>query len=301
MLGVTILGNNSALPAFDRHPTAQLVTLDDHLFLVDCGEGTQMQLTKFKIRWGRFNHIFISHLHGDHYFGLPGFLNSMGLLNREHELHLYAPEPLKEILDLQFKAAGTVLPYQLHFHPLNEEGELLKTDRVKVSCFATKHRICCYGFRFDQVKSPRRVNPEKAIIHGVPSAFYDHLKLGEDYTTKDGKLIKNELVTEAAPRPKSYAYSADTIYDEELIDKVKGVDILYHETTYLKELEERAAARFHATTVQAATIAKKAEVGRLLIGHFSSKYDKLEIFEEEAREIFPNTDLALEGVTYRSL
>jgi ribonuclease Z len=301
MLGVTILGNNSALPAFDRHPTSQVVTLDDQIFLVDCGEGTQVQLSKYRIRWGRINYIFISHLHGDHYFGLPGLVNSMGLLNREQDLHLFAPPQLKQILNLQLEAAGTRLPYNLIFHPLEAEGELVKTDRFRVSCFPTRHRVPCFGFRFEQVKAPRKVNPEKARIHGVPSSFFDRLKLGEDYTNGKGQLISNKLVTEDAPKPMSYAYSADTIFDEELVDKVKGVDILYHETTYLKDLEERAFLRFHATTVQAAIIAKKAAVHRLIIGHFSSKYDKLEIFEEEAREVFKNTDLALEGVTYRVL
>jgi ribonuclease Z len=299
MLAVTILGNNSALPAYDRHPTAQLVTLDDQLFLVDCGEGTQVQLSKYRIRWGRINHIFISHLHGDHYFGLPGFLNSMGLLQREHELHLFAPAPLKEILNLQFKAANTILPYQLHFHPLEKDGILIKNDRFQVECFATKHRVECYGFRFQQVKAPRRVNPEKAVQHGIPAIFYDRLKFGENYITKDGRVIFNETVTEEAPRPKSYAFCADTLYDEDLVDKIKNVDLLYHETTYLKDLAERAFSRFHSTTWQAATIAKKADVGRLLIGHFSSKYDKLEIFQQEAREVFKDTDLAIEGVTFR--
>ena len=299
MLGVTILGNNSALPAFDRHPTSQLVTLDDQLFLVDCGEGTQVQLTRYRIRWGRINYIFISHLHGDHYFGLPGFIHSMGLLHRENDLHLFAPIALKEILDLQFQASNNTLPYTLHFHPLTQEGVLVETDKFRVSCFPTRHRIPCWGFKFEQVKAPRKVNPEKAIQHGVPSSFFDRLKMGEDYINKTGDLIKNELVTDAAPKPRSYAYSADTIYDEELVQRVHGVDILYHEATYLKELEERAASRFHATTVQAAAIAKKANVGRLLIGHFSSKYERLEIFEQEAREVFTNTDLALEGVTYK--
>lgn len=299
MLGVTILGNNSALPAYDRHPTAQLVTLDDHLFLVDCGEGTQMQLSKYRIRWGRINYIFISHLHGDHYFGLPGFLHSMALLHREHELHLFAPPELKELLDLQFKAGNTILPYVLHFHCLQQEGLLVKTDKFQVHCFPTKHRICCWGFRFEQVKAPRKINPEKAAQYGVPASFFDNLKWKEDYVHSNGKVVKNEWVTEEAPKPKSYAYSADTVYDEELVDKVKGVDLFYHETTYLKDLEERATARFHATTVQAATIAKKAKVGRLLIGHFSSKYEKLDIFEQEAREVFRNTSAAIEGVTYR--
>lgn len=298
MLAVTILGNNSALPAFDRHPTAQVVTLDDHLFLVDCGEGTQQQLARYRIRWSRINYIFISHLHGDHYFGLSGLLHSMGLLHREHELHLFAPAPLKEILELQTRAAANVLPYELHFHALEGEGLLVKHEKFKVSSFTTKHRIPCWGFRFDQVRAPRKVNPEAAIKHGVPSAFFDRLKWGEDYVTKKGDTIKNESVTFEAPRPKSYVYTADTLYDEELIEKCHGVDLLYHEATYLKELEKRAALRFHSTTTQAACIAKSAKVGRLLIGHFSSKYDKLDLFEQEACEVFPNTSLALEGVTY---
>ena len=298
---MTILGNNSALPAYDRHPTSQLVTVDDQLFLVDCGEGTQVQLSRYRIRWGRINYIFISHLHGDHYFGLPGFLNSMGLLQREHDLHLFAPAPLEEILNLQFKAANTILPYKIHFHALEKAGLLVKTDRFQVDCFPTKHRIQCFGFRFQQVKAPRRVNPEKAIQYEVPSSFFDRLKWGESYTKKDGDIVANELVTEQAPAPKSYAYCADTLYDEELIDLVKNVDILYHETTYLKDLAERATLRFHSTTAQAATIALKAKVKKLLIGHFSSKYDKLDIFEQEARQVFSNTDLALEGVTYKVL
>ncbi len=300
MVAVTILGNNSALPAFDRHPTSQVVTVDDHLFLVDCGENTQVQLARYRIRWSRINFIFISHLHGDHYFGLPGLLNSMGLLHRENDLHLFAPAPLEDILNLQFKAAATILPYKLHFHPLQDEGVLVKTDKFQVTCFTTRHRIPCWGFRFEQVKAPRRVNPQKAIAMGVPSAFYDRLKLGDDYITKSGDVIKNEDATDPAPKPQSYAYAADTMYHEELIEKVRGVDMLYHETTYLKGLEERAAARFHSTTIQAACVANKAGVKRLLIGHFSSKYDKLDMFEKEACEIFPNTSLALEGVTYKA-
>lgn len=299
MLGVTILGNNSALPAFDRHPTAQVVTVDDQVFLVDCGEGTQIRLSKYKIRWSRINHIFISHLHGDHYFGLPGFIHSMGLLNREHDLHLFAPFELKAILDLQFNAAGSALPFVLHFHPLEKEGTLVNTEKFKVTCFETRHRIPCWGFKFEQVRASRKINPEKTRIHNIPSSFFDRLKAGEDYTNPQGVLISNASVTDPGPKPKSYAYCADTSYDERLIEKIAGTDLLYHETTYLKELADRAAARFHATTYQAALIASKAQVKRLLIGHFSSKYDKLDMFEQEAREVFPATDLAIEGVTYR--
>jgi ribonuclease Z len=300
MLAVTILGNNSALPAFDRHPTAQVVTLDDHMFLVDCGEGTQMQMAKYRIRRSRIHYIFISHLHGDHYFGLIGLMTSMGLLGREQDLHLYAPPPLKEIIDLQLRVADTHLPFKLNFHPLMKEGLIVDEPKFRVSCFPVSHRIPCWGFRFEQVRAPRRINPDKAIEYSVPAAFFDRLKWGEDYTTKEGLLVKNELVTTDAPKPKSYAYSADTIYQESIIDKVRGVDLLYHETTYLKDLADRAAKRFHTTTEQAATIAKKAGAGRLLIGHFSSKYELLNQFEEEAREVFPNSELALEGVTYQA-
>jgi ribonuclease Z len=298
MLAVTILGNNSALPAFDRHPTAQVVTMDEHMFLIDCGEGTQMQMAKYRIRRSRINHVFISHLHGDHYFGLIGLITSMGLLGRDHDMHLYAPAPLKEIIDLQLKVADTILPYKLHFHPLKEDGVIVNEKRFKVRCFKVQHRIPCWGFVFEQVKAPRRVNAEKAIEHEIPSSFFDKLKMGEDYISKQGLLIKNDWVTFPSAAPKTYAYGADTVYNEALAEKVKGVDLLYHETTYLKDLEERAIKRFHCTTTQAATIAKIANVRKLIIGHFSSKYEVLDEFEKEARAIFPNTDLAIEGVTY---
>jgi ribonuclease Z len=299
MLAVTILGNNSALPAFDRHPTAQVVTMDENLFLIDCGEGTQMQMAKYRIRRNRINHIFISHLHGDHYFGLIGLVTSMGLLGRDHDMHLYAPAPLKEIIDLQLKVADTALPYKLHFHPLKDDGTIIKDDKFTVRCFKVQHRIPCWGFVFEQVKAPRRVHAQKAIENGIPTSFFDKLKMGEDYINKQGLLVRNDWVTLPAAAPKSYAYGADTIYNEALAEKVKGVHLLYHETTYLKDLEDRATKRFHCTTTQAATIAKNANVGKLIIGHFSSKYELLDEFEKEAREIFLNTELAIEGVTYK--
>jgi len=298
VLAVTILGNNSAIPAFDRHPTAQVVTLDDHLFLIDCGEGTQTQMNKYKIRRSRINHIFISHLHGDHYFGLIGLVTSMGLLGRTQDLNLYGPPRLIDIFNLQLEVADTTLPFNLIFHPLGEEGILLKENRYQVNCFKVFHRIECWGFIFRQIRPPRRVNPDKARIAGIPAAFFDRLKWGEDYETREGLLIANDSVTDVAPKPKSYAYSADTVYNPDIAVKVKDVDMLYHETTYLKDLEDRATKRYHCTTVQAAAIAKTAGAKQLLIGHFSSKYDKLDEFEKETREIFPNSFLALEGVSY---
>jgi ribonuclease Z len=301
MLAVTILGNNSALPAFDRHPTAQIIQLEDQLMLLDCGEGTQMQLSKYKIRRARINHIFISHLHGDHYFGLIGLITSMGLLAREQDLHLYGPPPLLDIIQLQLKVADTALPYVLHFHPLREEGVIVEEPRFRVSCFKAIHRIECWGFKFEQVKAPRKVNPDRARQYDVSASFFDRLKKGEDYLHRSGETIRNEWVTDPALPPLSYAYAADTIYNEGIIPHVEGVSMLYHETTYLRDLAERAASRFHSTTEQAATIALKACVKKLLIGHFSSKYESLEQFEWEAQQVFANTELAIEGVTYRVL
>jgi len=298
MFGITILGNNSALPAYDRHPTAQVVTLNDQLFLIDCGEGTQMQMARYKIRRSKINHIFISHLHGDHYFGLVGLITSMGLLGRETDMHLYAPAGLNEILALQFKVADTTLPFTLHVHTLDKEGIIIDNEKFSVECFATQHRIPCFGFIFREKKSPRRIDKEKVIQYDIPAVFYQHLKNGADYETKQGTIVKNEWVTFANAMPKTYAFCADTLYDEKLIAKIQGLSIVYHETTYLKSLAERATARFHSTTHQAATIALKANVKKLIIGHFSSKYEQLDEFLSEAKEVFPNTDLAIEGVTY---
>jgi ribonuclease Z len=298
MFAVTILGNNSAVPAFDRHPTSQVVTLDGNNYLVDCGEGTQIQMINYKIRRSKISHIFISHLHGDHYFGLIGLINSFGLLNHQQELHVFGPSPLKDIIELQLKVSDTKLSYALHLHTITEPATLLETDKLEVTCFRTNHRIECYGFVFAEKKRPRKLNPGKAIEHEIPQSFYERLTEGEDYTRKDGTVIKNEWVTDAAEPGKRYAFCADTKYDESIIPHFKGADMIYHETTYLDNLRERAEARFHSTTKQAALIAKKAAVKKLLIGHFSSKYDTLEEFELEAKEIFPETELALEGVCY---
>ncbi len=298
MFGVTILGNNSALPAYDRHPTAQVVTLNEQLFLIDCGEGTQMQIARYKIRRSRIHHIFISHLHGDHYFGLIGLITSMGLLGREQELNIYAPPGLEAIIDLQLKVADTTLPFPLVFHPLQTEGLLVDQPKFQVACFETQHRIPCWGFLIREKKKPRKIDKDKAVAHDIPAAYYDKLKDGCDYV-RDGVTVKNDMVTFANTPPLSYAYCADTRYHESIAEQTRGVTLLYHEATYLKDLEERAHSRFHSTTIQAAAIAAKAGAHRLLLGHFSSKYEQLHEFLSEAQEIFPNTDLAIEGVTYK--
>ncbi len=301
MFGVTILGNNSALPAYDRHPTAQVVTIDQFQFLIDCGEGTQMQLARYKIRRSRINHIFISHLHGDHYFGLPGLITSMALLGRESDLHLYAPAPLKEIIELLLKAANTQFNYTLHFHPLGEEGILVDEERYSIETFKVFHRIDCWGFIFREKRKPRKINKEAISKIQLNPEDFEHLKSGNSITTSSGEVVQNEAVTVANSPAASYAFCADTLYNPNIAEKVKGVSLLYHEATYLKELEDRALNRFHSTTVQAAAIAILANANKLLIGHFSSKYEQLDQFLEEAREVFPTTDLAIEGVTFRVL
>src|SRR5689334_16968252 len=190
MFAVTILGNNSAVPAFDRHPTSQVVTHDGNNYLVDCGEGTQIQMINYKIRRAKVSHIFISHLHGDHYFGLVGLITSFSLLGHQQELHVYAPAPLKEIIDLQLKVAATELCYPLHIHHITGEATLVDNGKISVKCFRTNHRIECYGFVFSEKPKPRKLNIEKAREYRIPVAFYDQLKKGEDYKRKDGVIIK---------------------------------------------------------------------------------------------------------------
>lgn len=299
MLALTILGNNSAVPAFGRNPTAQVLQTQEDFFLIDCGEGTQLQMSKYKIKRSKISHIFISHMHGDHYFGLIGLLSSMSLLSRTQDLHLHAPPQLEEIISLQLSAADTTLCYKVHFHPLGEEGVIANTNKMSVECFKVKHRIDCWGFLFKEIKKPRHVDIEKARAYEIPAAFYEQLQKGADYTTRKGTIIPNEEVTTPATKAKSYAYCADTIYDESIIAKTAGVDLMYHEATYLKDQHVRAAQRFHSTTAQAAEIAKKAGVNKLLIGHFSSKYESLDEFLMEAKEVFDNTELALEGACFK--
>jgi ribonuclease Z len=298
MLAVTILGNNSAIPAFNRHPTAQVIQNAEQSFLIDCGEGTQMQMSQYKIRSSKINHIFISHLHGDHYFGLIGLLVSMSLLSRKHELHVYGPESLKTIIDLQLNAASAHLQYELIFHPLQKEGVILEDKNIIVECFNVKHRIECRGFLFKEKKHPRKIAIDEVKKYDIPTAFYENLHKGEDFIGDNNTVIKNELLTSAVAPPKTYAYCADTIYDEGILDKIKKVDLLYHESTYLHALQQKAANRFHCTSIEAAIIARKAGAKKLLLGHFSSMYESLDDFKTEACTVFENTELAIEGCSY---
>ncbi len=298
MIAVTILGNNSAVPAYGRHPTAQVVQTREQFFLVDCGEGTQMRMDQHKIRRSKINHIFISHLHGDHYFGLIGLLNSYGLNKRENALHIYAPEGLEHVIKIQLALAEAHLPYPLHFYNLNEEGIILEDEKILVSTFKVNHRIPCFGFLFKEKKFPRKLNIAEVKKLNVPKEFYENLHYGEDYVLPDKTVISNEQLTFPVLPPRSYAYCADTAYFENICNSIHGVDLIYHESTYLNELSAKASARFHSTAKDAAMIAKKSNAGRLLLGHFSSMYEDLSEFEKEAREIFENTEASVEGTCY---
>ena len=298
MLALTILGNNSALSFKNRHQTAQILTTNDQLFLIDCGESTQIQMQRYQIKKNRINHIFISHLHGDHYFGLPGLLNSYGLTNRIEPLHLYGPPQLIEIIELMQKVSDSTFGYELIFHPLRKAETILDLPALTVSCFPVSHRIPCWGFSFQEKRKPRKIDIEKVDYYRISKNSLTAIKNGEDVLNELGELILNEKITTEGMPPTSYAYCADTLYDESIIPFIEGVDLLYHETTYLDEEREKAAQRFHSTGIQAATIATKANAKKLLIGHFSSKYENLDLFEIEAKTIFKNTSLTVEGTTY---
>jgi ribonuclease Z len=297
---VTILGNNSALPAFGRHPTAQIVSVYGNEVMFDCGEGAQIQMQRFGLKWRKLQHIFISHLHGDHYFGLPGLINSMSLLGRTLPLYVYAPAELESIIQKILEVADTELCYPYHFRALIEgEAELLvENSSFRVSSFPVEHRIACHGFVIERKTRGRKLLPEKCTEHQIPAYFYDRLKQGEDYITKEGSVIKNEWVTTEGPSPKKYAYCADTAFTESFIEYIEGADTIYHECTYLDSDAEKAGKRFHSTAKQAAETAKKAGAKQLLLGHFSSKYRELDPFREEAAEIFPNVLVTQEGVAY---
>lgn len=296
---ITILGNNSALPAFGRHPTAQAVSVYGDVLLLDCGEGTQIQMQRYGIKWRNLQHIFISHLHGDHYFGLPGLINSMSLLGRVAPMHLHGPAALMPILDAMLQVADTKLAYPLHFHPLPQgTATIVDTPAYNVTCFPVEHRITCHGFVVQQKNRGRRLLPVQCLEQGIPTSFFEQLKTGIDYTAPDGRVVKNEWVTEPGPPVKRYAYCADTLFTTSFLEAVAGVDLLYHECTYLEQDKDKAIARHHSTAAQAAELARLAGAGMLLLGHFSSKYKDLEPFQDEAAAVFQNSVVSVEGVMY---
>jgi ribonuclease Z len=293
---ITILGNNSALPAHDRYPTCQVVNIEETYILIDCGEAAQVLLKKHGISWHKIRHIFISHLHGDHYFGLPGLLNSMSLLGRTEAIHLYAPMPLMDMLQQILDVANTTLSYPIYFKPLQDGVATLEDNQLfTLTSFPVEHRIFCMGLLVTEKEKGRKLLPERCTYYEVPTSFYRKLKEGFDYTGRDGFVVKNEWVTQAGKPEKRYAYCADTLCTHSFLPQIMNADIIYHESTYLELDKDRASSRFHSTAKQAAEIAQKANAQKLILGHYSSKYKSIYDFEEEARLVFPNSFASREG------
>ncbi|HKR04814.1 MAG TPA: ribonuclease Z [Bacteroidia bacterium] len=297
---VTILGSSSATPIYTRHPTAQVLNVRERFFLIDCGEGTQMQMMRYKIKMQRISHIFISHLHGDHYLGLMGMLSTMHLQGRITELHLYGQQDLMDVLEMQLRLSNTILRYNLIFHSVRHyvSSLIFEDEDILVRSIVLNHRIPCTGFLFREKQKPRKLLINKMQQYNIPFIYFNKIKNGEDYEDDFGNIIKNEELTVPAPPPRSYAFCSDTMYDENILNDVRGVDILYHEATFLHDMAERAKATYHTTSLQAAELAKKAEVKKLLIGHFSARYKNLSLLLDEAKSVFQNTELALEGLRF---
>ena len=295
---LTILGSSSAIPTIDRNPTAQLLNVNERFFLIDCGEGTQVQLRKYQLSFQRISHIFISHLHGDHYFGLIGLISSMHLLGRKKDLHIHAHKELKEIIDLQLRSSDTELNFPLFFHPIPEdlEGVIFEDDNIKVSNLLLDHSIKCSGFVFEEIRSKRKIIKSEVEKLNVPYDKMKSLKNGVDWINKKGEIIPNEQLTIENSKPHTYAFCSDTRYNEQLISKIEGVDLLYHETTFKKALEERAFQTGHSTTLQAASIARRSNVKSLLIGHYSQRYRDFQELADESKEIFENVIVSYAGL-----
>jgi ribonuclease Z len=294
-----ILGSSSTLPTSKRYPTAHLLKVDERFFLIDCGEGAQIQLRKFGLNPGRIHHIFISHLHGDHVYGLFGLLSTMGMMGRKVTLHLYGPPRLKEALEQHFSFFGA-LPFPLEFHAPSSDPlhPIFEDEKLTVTPIPLKHRILTYGYLFREKKKLLNVRKEMVEKYGLGIADVVRIKQGEDFTSSDGSLISNRTLTLPPYHLRSYAYISDTLFDPDLAETLRYVDLLFHEATFSSKDQKLALETKHSTSVQAATLAKKAEVKKLLIGHFSSRYKDHGVLEEEAREIFPQTYAVNDGDSY---
>lgn len=297
---LSILGCHSATPRTNTNPTSQVLEIKNHMFLIDCGEGTQVELRRHKIKFSRIKHIFISHLHGDHYFGLVGLISTFRLLTRETELHIYAPKGLKKVITLQMKLSDSWTNYPLIFHELDsKKSELIfEDDKIEVHTVPLDHRIYTNGFLFKEKPYERKLDMKAVLKANINMAYFRKLKQGADVVNEDGELIKNETVT-LDPRPtKSYAYCSDTKYSEDIIPIIKEADVLYHESTFLNKNEDLCKVTKHSTAKQAATIAKKASVKTLVLGHYSTRYNGYSLFKKEAQEVFENVLLAKDGVSF---
>lgn len=297
-LKLTILGCHSATPRSFAFPTSQFIEINNRFFLIDAGEGTQMQLRKHKIKFSKIKHIFISHLHGDHFYGLIGLISTFGLLNRQTELHIFAPKGIKEVIEILLKITQSILPYEIEFHEIeSKKSEIIFEDKkVIVQTIPLKHRIYTNGFLFKEKPLERNLNINE--IKNYPEieiCDYHNLKKGKNFVKANGDIIKNKLLTFDPPRPLSYAYCSDTAYYPKIVPLIKNADLLYHETTFLEDNHKLAKITQHSTALQAAKIAHQAEVKKLIIGHYSGRYKNKEDFLQEAQTIFKKTELSYEG------
>jgi ribonuclease Z len=297
---LTILGSSSALPTSERYPSAHVLNAHERLFLIDCGEGTQMQLRKNRIRFGKINHIFISHLHGDHVFGLYGLLSTYSLMGRKNPVHLYAPANYQNILHSHLNDFDINLSFEIDFIPLSGKDPVLILDDkyITVTSFPLEHRIPAFGFLFREKKSERNIIKEYVSKFQISPARIRAIKKGEDFVTQEGVVLKNEDITVPPTEPLSYAYCSDTKYFKRLASFVYGVNLLYHEATFDKSKEDLARVTSHSTTTDAARTALDANVGSLIIGHFSSRYKDISFMVEEAKTVFPHTFPAIDGKSY---
>ena len=289
---LTILGYNSAIPTVKSAPTAQFLEMSERNFLIDCGEGTQVQLRRAKAKFSKINHIFISHLHGDHCFGLPGLVSSFQLLGRETPLHIYGPKGIKELMEVILKLTETNKGFDLIFHELeSKKSELIFEDnRVEVHTIPLKHRVYCNGYLFKEKLKSRHLNMQEIKKYPeIEICDYQNIKNGKDFILKDGYILKNEILTLPPEASVSYAFCSDTQYSESIVPIIQGVDLLYHEATFLDEMKDLAKYTGHSTALEAAKIAQKAKVKKLILGHFSNRYSDYTEFEREARTIFENT------------
>ena len=294
---LTILGCYAATPRTLTNPTSQVLEIKNHMFLIDCGEGTQVQLRKHKIKFSRINHIFISHLHGDHFFGLPGLISTFRLLGRDKEMHIYGPKGIKEAITLLLKLGDSWTNYPLRFHELtSKESELIFEDeKVMVETVPLDHRIYTNGFLFREKLGERKLNVDAVAKYKIDKAYFQNIKNGKDVILDTGEVISNAKLTFDPPKPKSYAFCSDTAYKPNIIPQIKDVNVLYHEATFLESEMHLSTKTKHATAKEAAAIARAAEVETLILGHYSTRYKSIELFKEEASIIFPNTLLAEDG------
>ena len=297
---LTILGCYAATPRTFTNPTSQILEIKNRIFLIDCAEGTQVQLRKNKIRFSKINHIFISHLHGDHFFGLIGLVSTFTLLNRTTDLHIYGPKGIQEIIKLQLRLSNSWTNYGLFFHELesNDSEVIFEDEKVLVKTIPLKHRVYTNGFLFQEKTGDRKLNLDAVQNYEIDTCYYQKIKNGKDITLDDGRVIENDKLTFDPIPAKNYAFCSDTAYNEAIIPIIENIDVLYHESTFLQSEENLAKKTLHSTAKEAATIALKSNAKQLILGHYSTRYENIDLFKEEAATIFPEVLLADDGKSF---